>query len=68
MTKIYVVKMANRYTGMIEEEYYMNEIKADKKAKKINKIYDNARAKGDGGHWGKVIYRNAWVEIIKAKD
>lgn len=63
--KIFELNKANRWNGKVETALYMSEAKANKEAETINAIYAEAKAKGSGEHWGKIIYERAWVKPVE---
>ena len=66
MMKIYRLTKYNRFSGYATEEFYATKEKAEKEQTEIAKIYDEADAKGMGGHWGTVIWeRNAYIKEIE---
>ena len=66
MMKIYRLTKYNRFDGYRTEEFYVTKERAEEEQAKIAKIYDEAEAKGMGGHWGTVVWeRDAYIEEIE---
>ena len=66
MMKIYKLTKYNRFSGYGEEVFYATKEKAEKEQTEIAKVYSEAEAKGDGGHWETIVWeRDAYIKEIE---
>ena len=54
--KIYKLTRYNRFNDSKAEVFYISQEKAEQAKAEILAIYEEAAAKGNGSHWGSVIW------------